>query len=269
VVCVLCNAEAHGKLTREHVFPEWMRKMFVADEGERMVYRRGFQDRGEPLGESEWQDAPFNLRVKDLCPSCNNDWCSEIETEAQPILKPLIEGRPAPLDASQQATLAVWATKTLLMLQQTYPEDRRGIPPESHWWFRDHRWPLANEQIWITQYDGKGQWPIASHYYQIALAGPLAPWRPPPEGLNGHVASIAVGHLAFRMFGHTLDIGPIEPPGEPVHRELLTIWPATGHTIHFPPARLAEGDAGLRALVDSVGDASPFYPAEGRPPGGV
>ena len=124
MICALCNTEVGGDFSREHVFATWMRKLFLIED-ERITYRRGFQERGEPLDPEEWEDAPFNLRVKDLCKPCSNEWCGRIEDEARPIMTPMILGQSIKLDASAQTSLVVWATKTLLMPQRG--RDRREV----------------------------------------------------------------------------------------------------------------------------------------------
>jgi hypothetical protein len=160
--CILCD-EPFGpgrKRTREHVFPEWLEKLFVPEADEPLVpYIQRFQARGEALGQHEWRDIPFNLVVRAVCEPCNTGWGSEIENEVKPILMPLIADQPILLDPSQQASLAVWATKTLLMLQLIHRQ-KQSIPLKWFHWFRRHRWPLPSEQIWIARYDGTGDWPI-------------------------------------------------------------------------------------------------------------
>lgn len=232
-----------------------MRDLFLIED-ERITYRRGFQGRGETWSPHEWEDAPFNLRVKDLCKRCNNEWCGSIEDEARPIMTPMIVGESVRLSPDAQTVLAIWAMKTILMLQLTYPHDHRGIPSDQYWWFREHRCPVPNEQIWIARHDGSGDWPIASHYYALGLFDPAV--SKPPDHHNGHAVAFSVGHLVFRAFGHTVETGTIAAPGDPFHGALRRIWPATGDVVDFPPPIEITGNDGLRALVDAFGDTSAF-----------
>lgn len=169
----------------------------------------------------------------------------------------MILGKAIALDASAQTSLAVWATKTLLMLQLTHQGNRRAIPGEQFRWFREHRWPFPGEQLWIGAYDGSGDWPIAYHHFAIGLYD--ATVSDPPEDLNGHVAAFSIGQLVFRAFGKAVKIDVTAAPQGTIAAAMRQIWPASGDTIHFPPPVTARGNAGIRALIDSFGvDASDF-----------
>lgn len=43
-------------------------------------------------------------------------------------------------------------------------------------WFREHRWPLEHEQVWIGRYDGMGDGPVTYHHYapSVMLGDPFA-----------------------------------------------------------------------------------------------
>jgi hypothetical protein len=165
-------------------------------------------------------------------------------------------GESAVLGPSEQFTLAVWATKTVLMLQHGFAETGDPIPPEDYWWFRQHRHPLHNAQIWIGRYDGSGDWPIACHQYSFGLFDTTKTEM--TEEINGYIAVMAVGHLVFRVFGHSVETGTIDPPGEQFADKLRQVWPLSGEQISFPPPSVVEGNAGLLALVESIGDATSF-----------
>jgi hypothetical protein len=62
MICVLCNREVGSKFSREHVFPDWMRKYFTGDD-DRVPYKRGSQQREEAYTLEEWEDRAFNWRV--------------------------------------------------------------------------------------------------------------------------------------------------------------------------------------------------------------
>ncbi len=264
--CILCGeAFTQGrKRSKEHVFPEWLEKLFVPEgEQELIQYHRRFKSRGEPMQREEWEDIPFNLRVT-LCEPCNNKWCNDIEREARPFLLPLIAGQPCSLGADAQVALAIWTTKTLLMLQRTHKGKERSIEDSAFRWFRQHRWPLPNEQLWIGRYDGSGDWPTSyRHYGMLIRKKPAVPQ--PPKGLNAHCASIAIGHLVFLAFGHTHPDGPVAgiKSGTVAAATLRPIWPALGDTVEFPPPGIVDGNSGLDAIIDAFGDAQAFH--EGRP----
>jgi hypothetical protein len=263
--CALCGAKiGRNTHSREHVFPEWLEKLFVPEgEDETIPYVRRSQVRNEAMERQEWKDIPFNMRVKALCKPCNEEWCNEIETEAKPSLIPMICNQPFTLDAPTQTSLAIWATKTLLMLQLTHAKKRRSVADDSFRWFREHRWPLPNEQVWIGRYDGTGDWPVSYRHYGM-LINQKGAVPSPPDHVNAHISAVGVGHLVCLLFGHVIDGGPsIKPKAGTLAAALRPIWPALGGSVAFPPAKTVEGNTGLDRLVSTLGDADAFH--QGKP----
>ncbi len=260
--CVLCGATI-GRNTRsqEHIFAQWVRDLFPAErDAPQMTYIRKTQMRGGELEVEEWEDTPFNARVKDVCKPCNNEWCDTMDKEAAPVLTPLILGEARTLDAVPQTTAAIWATKTLLLLQRQHKEKRAAIPDSDYRWFREHRWPLPTEQIWFGYYDGTGDWPVPYATYAFDLYDPASgtPPKGPGDETDGHIVAFSVGHALFRLFGHHHESKLSVAPGGPFARQLRQAWPADGGEIEWPPPDPVVGDAGIHALVESIGDASEF-----------
>src|SRR5271169_2132313 len=111
--CVLCGTTiGRNTQSRQHVFPDWLEPFFISADkkSETIPYHRRMKRRGESMRYEQWDDIPFNLRVKALCKPCNNEWCNEIETAAQPLLIPMITGNAINLSAVNQETVAIWAT---------------------------------------------------------------------------------------------------------------------------------------------------------------
>jgi hypothetical protein len=59
-----------------------------------------------------------NFTFKSICRDCNNTWMSRLESEAKPLLLPLIEGMLAggALSIDERRLLARWAFKTAFMI---------------------------------------------------------------------------------------------------------------------------------------------------------
>jgi len=226
--CIYCGAVI-GRRThsREHVYADWIRGLFVqAPPAERLTVVRQMQTRGEPLAEEQWPDYLFNQRVKDLCIACNSGFSSEIENAAKPALTALIEGKTVTLRPDAQMRVAVWAMKLVLNLQHSHGGHRFTIPASEFRWFREHRWPIPGEQIWLGAYDGSGDWPASYRHFGLTV-GP-AGMEHRPDAVNGHAVAVAVGHLVIRAIGNTLDKGTIRIPPPELAHTLVQIWPATG-----------------------------------------
>ncbi len=253
--CVLCGSTI-GRNTRsqEHIFAKWIRDLFP-DEGPTTQTRKT-QTRGGELETEIWEDMPLNVRVKDVCKPCNNEWCHQIDDEAQPILEPMILGQPAQLSADAQTTAAVWATKTFLLLQRTHKHGRRSIPDTEYRWFRAHRWPLENEQVWMGRCDGTGEWPVTYQHYGFELYDAAA--GPPvdsPDKTDGYALAFTVGYLLFRALGHKVKNGPLVMQGGAFPGVLRSIWPTDGTRADWPPSVLVVGDEGIHALIAVFDDS--------------
>jgi hypothetical protein len=259
--CILCGATiGRNTHSRQHVFPEWLKQYFLPDDGTetRAPHIRKLKRRGEPMSDMEWEATPFNMRIKDMCKPCNNEWCNAIENDAKPLLIPMIAGEQIWLDVEQQGVLATQAMLIALMLQLTHAERQRSIPLSAYHWFRKWRMPLANEQMWVALYDGSGEWPTSYRHYGMSIFD--AAVSDPPDDVNAHALAFTIGHLVVISFGHTVDheirVGLKDGAPSAVIRP---IWPIRPAGTGFPGNGRVEGAGGLHSLVDGFGDASAFH----------
>src|SRR5579875_2796011 len=108
MVCKFCGTDA--TLTREHVFGQWLRDYFRSDGRNEYLRRQITFD----VDETHSRPGPnFDMVVRDFCGRCNNGWMSELETSVEPILGPMLQGARRAITATDQHTLATWATKTM------------------------------------------------------------------------------------------------------------------------------------------------------------
>src|SRR5438105_14988233 len=77
--CIFCGADA--KLSREHVFPQWLRELFPdlgeADYLRRIVTFSTDEHHVRP-------GAPFDVVVRDVCRDCNPGWMEKLQTRPAP-----------------------------------------------------------------------------------------------------------------------------------------------------------------------------------------
>lgn len=242
-------------VTAEHVWPRWIAKYLPKRKGEHfhLVESEGNERSIEFRGDR----VPFTTTVNCVCKTCNTGWMHELETTAEPILAPLIEGRSQTWHEWRQAVAAAWAFKTAIMIEQAAEENLRAIPVELRQSFR--KWlrpPLLNTQIWAATYAGE-----SPHFYGRSMMRFLLTT---PEGiavpndLTAYGCCLQVGALVFRLFGHLVQDGPTNVPQGEIARSLVPIWPVSP-SIQWPP-ELAVDDDGMEALVKSMGDVPPAAP---------
>lgn len=249
--CLFCGA-TDGDPTDEHVVPQWARRPFSI-QGPVTVLRSDRPRSEEKLLVGRMQALNLVLR-HELCAPCNNDWLAGIERAVKPILEPMaVSAKPTTLGPKAQALLALWATKTVLMLEralrQIYP-DRRPIrgyiaSAQEFAWIRANNEPPPRSLVWLGCWDCRQETPLM---YEPSAAG-----LPTADGavVTGHLTTFALGFVAFQVFTvdfiaaeqHRADVWNTRPPAV-LAPALLRIWPHLlgVRSISWPPAAFANDD---------------------------
>lgn len=243
--CIFCKA-TDRKISKEHVFPKWLRKVVEGGERGPIEHSRSHTKRdGEKVLHETWKDIPFNSQVKGPCEPCNNSWMEGIESETRPILTPLLENKSRTLDPCDQEVLARWATIRVLMAQLGHPPGKPlAILPERYQRFYEvHELP-PKAQIWIAQRNGEGSWPVTCLTKELFIATPES------AGPNAYITAFAVGHVAFVYWGHEVEDGATAHLGVGMKPYLSPIWPDI-NPVRWPPDGLL-GATGLDAVVKNL-----------------
>ncbi len=120
--CLFCGATPF-KRANEHAFAKWLlkhlaiEKFFHIDRINNVVTSEESSLNAPFTSVNSYVDRKHALSAwvnGDVCDLCNNEWMSELETKAAPMLIALMDGSTAPLYLSfeQRLILARWATKT-------------------------------------------------------------------------------------------------------------------------------------------------------------
>lgn len=114
--CLFCATV--GPLSREHVWPRWIAKLLPA--GHRFS-SRGTVGRHDGQPQARFGDVfesvdSCSWTARAVCGSCNNDWMSALESEAQPILGPLVTGESTTVLGADLRAAFRWAVKTAIVI---------------------------------------------------------------------------------------------------------------------------------------------------------
>jgi len=199
-MCVFCG---DINLTREHVFPNWMAKLFAEKTSTTTVIERD----GEV--QSSYVSPVFQQTLKRVCKACNNGWMSDLEAKVKPIIEPMLfrMDYSTELTQSEQDTLAFWTQKTSMILSLSTGSDYRI--PESHFHeLYDKLEPIDSISVrigWRLPKKGKYGQHIA-HYTVSEVKGPDN--ENLPTEVNGEVwrGILAIGNLVFHQSGATEDL---------------------------------------------------------------
>jgi len=247
-VCVFCGGLP---LNREHLWPEWIRKRGLVSS--RPVEQVQGQEAPASPQRREWRAPDATQRARIVCESCNGNWMSRLEGRAAPILTPLIEGHPRPLDVVEQAVIALWATKTAMTWEAISPHVRSVSPSEYEHVFK-WQTPPTGWRVWIAAYTGSS-WATVyfKHPLRLVLGHDKADKTPVrAEEVNGHLTTLGIQHLILQIFGTTVDgVGRAGRDHE-AHfaRALTSVWPARV-PVYWPPD-LTLTDSCLDALSNGL-----------------
>jgi len=240
--CIFCGSDA--PLTREHVFPRWLRDVFP-DLGEADYLRRlvtfDRDDRHERPGRT------FDVVVRNVCADCNNGWMSALEGQAKLILAPMLQEQSRALTAVEQHLVATWATKTMLTMQGANIGGERVVPLDQYRWFFRNQTPLSISYVWLCRYGDRTRWPLSVHQWGMTVRaeGDSAPAV--GDDMNGFGVVFAVGPLVFWLFGYDLPGGVQTAAGS--DDEHVLIWPTAGPDVWWPPRKMLEREAQLEELA--------------------
>ena len=164
---------------------------------------------------------------------------SELETEARPILSPLIAGEARELDTAEQATLAAWGTKTAMMLD--FIQAKPLVRSKEHAEFFASKRPPRNAHVWLAGY---GPIDFLARAEAVTLR-----FRPPgsrvADLIKEFLVTYRIGHLVFQVTAPKIAFEFHRPAG---HDGLVrAIWPPTG-PVTMPPERLLQDEGELMAF---------------------
>lgn len=204
-VCVFCRREGQ-KLTREHVYPDWLSGLFS----------KSLIGTNEVSGDSVnrvWHGRVFQHKVKLVCGDCNNGWMSAIEREAKALLTSLAfthDGHA--LTKEDQRRIALWVQKTLLIMNKAVGGDF-VIPDGFYEQLYKDKQPLPNVMVsmgWRVLSSGSKDQPLAS--FEIKQVSTVEVEKNSVAAINSQMdegaliwsAVLALGNVVFHVVGTNL-----------------------------------------------------------------
>lgn len=248
-ICIFCE-EAIGHGHGEHLFPEWIGKLFKPGSELGQQYptgassairshwnraRRTFEDYESEV--STWSTSQIaSETTKWICNYCNTHWMSVLEGNARPLLTPLIHGKLLRLDHNQQLLVAGWTAKSVMVLEMTTgKESPRFTQPERTTVMQEQCPPLSLHVSF-------GMLPLGTVRFGYSkttgFGNPLYPGDPK---LSWRIDVIVIGHLGL--------IARLQSPdvcsnlrwgmGTPMTRTELPLFPPTDQgTVTLPNTQL-------------------------------
>lgn len=220
--CIFCGGTP---LTVEHVLPKWLQDV-IPGHG---LLTHSWRD-PETGDVREWTTSLVDFKAKAVCARCNQGWLSQLEGDAKPFLSSMIRGRRRTYYDRGRELCALWALKTVMMLEYGQPEERRSIPVSHFGELYRAQAVLPDVRVWFG----------ATTFGSGALAATRTIDLQLETGdEHGYSGTLCVGHLVFEVV--RVHIGDWEKLQiqRPLDRALVPLWPVD-HPVEWPPAAQLE-----------------------------
>jgi hypothetical protein len=173
---------------------------------------------------------------------------SRLESQSQPILQPLLAGTPTFLAPDAQAIVALWATKTAMVLEGLGPMDQRVYTDAERRQLRALSVIPRRSSVWLSaSIDRAVFMSTKTRHFNESI----------DDEPSGACTTIGLSHLVFQVL-------TIRIPQEVPHAAVVTtdvrvgpwsevtvrVWPHTVGTVSWPPPMGLDGEPGLDALAD-------------------
>jgi hypothetical protein len=182
-LCIFCQKQVGSK---EHIWPEWLRNTIKELPGNNMQMQAKRLNQGNV---QFWNQFDPEIKVKSVCVGCNNNWMSDLEKQAKPILNGMINGDPKTLTVEQQKIIVAWVLKCAILFDSQdgnkhYGDDERAD-------FSKCRDPFDRTTVWLGHYSGH-QWNAYSQHAVVRNQ-----MRSPPYHVN--ILTMAFGQLVIQL----------------------------------------------------------------------
>lgn len=260
--CLFCGSTA-GRATEEDMIPKWARRAFAADGP---VTVKAVDEPGSRWRQLGRPKNVLKISLKGaLCASCNNAWLGgSLEKSMARLLAPMAVGcQSAIIDATAQRQVALWATKTVLLLELALRQMQPGLRPVEGYvpsepelaWMRKHNEPHWRTMVWMGCYDCEKYRRVAYEPSSAAVRGADG------VAVPAHIATFSLGYLAFQVFSvdfvmaglHGAEVWNTKVPKALANR-LTRIWPASLTTpdVSWPPQQFGSDEWRRMVTWDGV-----------------
>ena len=236
--CPFCETPLVASMnqSKEHVLPRWLRNVDPLPDALKDVIegrRRWIQDGPEMVGDTLVFPAPRVLRSKPIhelystvsvCATCNNEWMSALELEANPHLAPLISGLSDELSVDAHQLLSRWACKVMVALEQDDPASAKATPAQA----RDVR--LGRVSRWTEIFISRWSTPLETMLRHSAFEGRVP--NSYKKVFSGSQTYIALGNVCLLVV--STDTPLVDLSAFHANPLWLQIWPSPGASIQLP-----------------------------------
>lgn len=200
-------------------------------------HRQVVQDDRDDIAHS-WRDKACSMTVSAVCKRCNNEWMSDLEQSAKPMLEGMLHGHGRQLHAGGQRTLAAWALKTAMMVEHSQGASRHLIGAADYAHLFERLEPSSRVRMWMAAYGGDVITAMGSNFgLDTELAGGGLP--DPDRGAREiWSATVSFGPVVVQLLGS--DIAEVLQGFKVRVRGCHRLWPTHRSFTWMPRPALTE-----------------------------
>jgi hypothetical protein len=238
-ICLFCGKPAGSK---EHAWPRWLISSLSTDRTSPTEYWNSLN-----APPKRWPGPEFTTRK--VCGECNNGWMSELEGAVRMTMGSLVNDLSMWLDEEQQRFLALWSTKTAMVIEGVKQAKNNFYSAEQRSMFRATLVPPPETAIWLGRCAQSNL--LHGEARKLHVSNPTA--TNPLE--DGCATTFVTGRLVIQVL--SVKRKPEASRGNlrlriqagPWERKLMQIWPIENQRVNWPPPEsFSDLDDGLRDL---------------------
>ena len=201
--CIFCNG---GPISKEHIWPDWMRNYLPAGQGSQIIQR------SDPrasvvrlhLGPLNRKGDARSQKLKVVCAPCNNGWMSILQARTKDVLLPLLLRDTHEIGEQHLEMLATWATMFTMVYETCYENpEQRATTSQQRALFKMEQKPPQYWMFWCAPFDGRTS-PVAHTGFGSVF--PVGDDDTRHIG-KGSLTTCGAGAIAFAIFGVNSEYG--------------------------------------------------------------
>jgi hypothetical protein len=245
--CIFCGQPG---LTRTHIWPDWLNKMFPGKRKTRVVITHSELapiSRSAPRQRKNTEGNLFSLKPYLACGKCNGGWMKKFEDDSLKFIKPILLGHSGVrLSNSQIITLAGWLC-LIIILFEFVTGGPVCIPASERIYLKRHRQPSDSWAIFVAGLYGPEWSRAASHFgHRIFTSGQSTEAglavEQPFGAPNSQITSLGMGKLFVHAINmpnwrwlRDFEVAARARGLTRIWPRPLVIWPFTKGQTKFPP----------------------------------
>jgi hypothetical protein len=195
-----------------------------------------------------WNQKGPRLKVKFVCPRCNNEWMNQLEGHVKPIVEALLSPKSTLIVSQQQASLGVWSVKNAMVFEALRDDRSWFYLSTERKTLKETLQPPVKTFVWIAKCVENNNLSCEGHNLTgIAIES--------SNPVSAYVTTMTFGALAIQVLNVRLRDSITQqriiipnPRTGPWNQATLYIWPPQQAQISWPPSIGLSGEASLQAF---------------------